>query len=97
MRYEGSISDSPDAYIALEDFNASERLDIVRYRKDGSTYKAETKVEAHFEQPVILNDTIQLDTQSADPTTGLAAGQMYFNTTTNKFRGYNGTAWVDLG
>jgi hypothetical protein len=96
LRYEGTISDSPDAYISLEDFNASERIDMVRYRKDGSTYKAETKVEAYFEKPVILNDRIQLDTQSADPTTGLAAGQMYFNTSTNKFRGYDGTNWVDL-
>ena len=24
-------------------------------------------------------------------------GTIYFNTSTNKFRGYNGTAWVDLG
>jgi hypothetical protein len=31
---------------------------------------------------------------SSDPTG--EAGDTYFNTTTNKFRGHNGTAWVDL-
>ena len=33
---------------------------------------------------------------SSDPGSGNNAGDIYFNTTTNKFRGYNGTAWVDL-
>ena len=40
-------------------------------------------------------DKIRLYNLSADPSG--VAGEMYFNTTTNKFRGYNGTAWVDLG
>jgi hypothetical protein len=44
---------------------------------------------------VPFGNTIKLDSKSADPTG--EAGMMYFNTTTNKFRGYNGTAWVDLG
>ena len=26
-----------------------------------------------------------------------AAGQMYFNTTTNKFRVYNGSSWSEMG
>ena len=40
---------------------------------------------------------MQLFTASADPTTNLAEGQMYFNSTTKQFRGYNGTSWVTLG
>ena len=40
-------------------------------------------------------DKIKLVNLGADPTG--VAGEMYFNTSTNKFRGYNGTAWVDLG
>ena len=44
---------------------------------------------------VPFSETIKLDSKTADPTG--EAGMMYFNTTTNKFRGYNGTAWVDLG
>ena len=32
---------------------------------------------------------------AADPS-GPKEGQIYFNTTTSKFRGYNGSAWVDL-
>ena len=40
-------------------------------------------------------DKVRLLSLGADPSG--VAGEMYFNTTTNKFRGYNGTAWVDLG
>lgn len=32
---------------------------------------------------------------TADPASP-ATGQIYFNSTTGKFRGWNGTAWVDL-
>jgi hypothetical protein len=45
---------------------------------------------------VTFGDPIKLHNQSADPGTA-ESGDMYFNNTTNKFRGYNGTAWVDLG
>jgi hypothetical protein len=34
---------------------------------------------------------------TSDPSGGNSEkGQMYFNSSTNKFRGYNGSAWVDL-
>jgi hypothetical protein len=33
---------------------------------------------------------------SADPSTGNQAGDVYYNSTTNKLRVYNGTSWVDL-
>lgn len=33
---------------------------------------------------------------AAEPT-GLATGHIYYNTTTNKIRAYNGTAWKDVG
>ena len=39
---------------------------------------------------------VTLDIDFSDPS-GLPEGTMYFNSTTKKFRGYNGTAWVDLG
>ena len=45
----------------------------------------------------ITASPINLHNASADPTTNLVEGQMYFNSTTKKFRGYNGTSWVDLG
>ena len=44
---------------------------------------------------VEFDEVINLVNLGADPVG--VAGDMYFNTTTNKFRGYNGTAWVDLG
>lgn len=34
---------------------------------------------------------------TASEPTGLAAGHVYYNTTTNKIRAYNGTAWKDVG
>ena len=50
-----------------------------------------------------IDDTVKMNNAifkvanlSSDPTTGNEAGNIYFNTTDNKFRGYNGTAWVDL-
>ena len=39
---------------------------------------------------------VTLDIGFSDPS-GLPEGTMYFNSTTKKFRGYNGTLWVDLG
>jgi hypothetical protein len=33
---------------------------------------------------------------SADPSTGNEAGDVYYNSTTNKLKVYNGTSWVDL-
>lgn len=35
-----------------------------------------------------------LEVLTADPTTGLYAGRMYYNSSTKKVRVYNGTAWV---
>jgi hypothetical protein len=52
--------------------------------------------EVVFKKRVVAENVIVVDNQAADPT-GVTAGSIYFNTTTNKFRGYNGTAWVDLG
>ena len=43
---------------------------------------------------ILMNQIVVLDNQSSDPTG--YAGAMYFNTTTNKFRGFDGTSWVDL-
>ena len=35
-------------------------------------------------------------TNAVEPTLPTAAGSVYFNTTLNQFRGYNGTVWTDL-
>lgn len=34
---------------------------------------------------------------ATEPTLPTAAGSLYFNTTSNTFRGYNGTVWADVG
>lgn len=39
---------------------------------------------------------INLGTQTSDPTTGNVNGDIYFNTVTKKFRGFDGTSWNDL-
>ena len=35
-------------------------------------------------------------TNAVEPTLPTAAGALYFNTTTNSFRGYDGTVWADI-
>ena len=43
-----------------------------------------------------LKGQLELENLSGDPVGGIpASGQMYFNTTTNKVRVYNGTQWED--
>lgn len=39
---------------------------------------------------------IYVPQRASDPTDTWTKGMLYFNTTLNKFRGYNGTAWVDV-
>lgn len=168
LRYVGTVSDKPEAYISLKDSNAGTTTDMVRFRDDLGTYKTEFEQITGFNNQVHIvgtlnaystatfsgttnignmsfsgdtissagevefdsdfnvtgttyfghgsgtgisssgqiqtfgsatsvpfGNTIKLNSKTADPTG--EAGMMYFNTTTNKFRGYNGTAWVDLG
>lgn len=47
--------------------------------------------------PIFVGGRRILGALSADPTTGLAAGDEYFNTTDNIKRIYNGNSWVSLG
>ena len=47
--------------------------------------------------PIFVGGRRILGALSADPTTGLAAGDEYYNTTDNVKRVYNGTAWVLVG
>lgn len=42
-----------------------------------------------------LKGQLRLDSLSSDPTSGLQAGLMYFNTTTNSVRVYDGNAWAN--
>lgn len=44
-----------------------------------------------------LEGQLILENLASDPTNGLNAGQVYFNTTENIIKYYNGTAWVKMG
>ena len=61
-----------------------------------STNGFEWQTETLFTAPITLNDVIVLENSATAPATP-ATGSMYFDTGTNKFKGYNGSAWVDLG
>lgn len=40
--------------------------------------------------------TFQVPRKSADPSSGMVNGDVYYNTTTEKFRGYENGAWANL-
>jgi len=42
-----------------------------------------------------LKGQLELENLTSDPASSVTTGQMYFNTTTNKVRVYNGTQWED--
>ncbi len=52
-----------------------------------------SKVDGHN---ISLNDPLNLKSLSSDPGSGNTAGDIYFNTTTNKAKFYNGSSWSDL-
>ena len=47
--------------------------------------------------PIFVGGRRILGALSADPTTGLSAGDEYYNTSSNSKRIYNGTAWANVG
>jgi len=53
-----------------------------------------TKDEFYINPPTEFGDTVTLDQQASDPTG--VNGMMYYNSTTNKFRGYQNGAWINL-
>ena len=67
----------------------------VDFQVDGDTNDAILKVDAGTEV-VSTGGVFQLYSASSDPSSNLANGQMYYNTSTHKFRGYANGAWTDL-
>ncbi len=68
----------------------------VDFQVDGDTNDAILKVDANKEI-VSTGGVFQVYAASGDPSSNLVEGQMYFNSSTKKFMGYNGTAWVVIG
>lgn len=84
LEYTGAQKGAPDSMLKLYEDSSNTTTDMVRFRNDSGTYKTEFKT------------TINLDNRSGDPSTSIA-GDMYFNTSTAEFRGYDGTDWDSLG
>jgi len=40
-------------------------------------------------------DRLKVPTGTSDPTTNLAVGDFYYNSSTQKYRVYNGSTWSD--
>ena len=68
----------------------------VDFQVDGDSNDAILKVDANKEI-VSTGGVFQVYAASGDPSSNLVEGQMYFNSATKKFMGYNGTAWVVIG
>jgi hypothetical protein len=41
------------------------------------------------------SDRLKIPAGTSDPTTNLATGDFYYNSSTQKYRVYNGTTWGD--
>jgi hypothetical protein len=89
------ITDDSTTYIAR--FRNNSNADRVAIRADGnvligtgtmSTFRLDVNGTARVQNVLTLGNL------SADPTG--VKGMIYYNTTTNKFRGYENTAWVNL-
>ena len=65
----------------------------ISLRNDGTSTTTELM---ELEEDRVSHQVIQKQYKASSDPSG-EAGDTYFNTTTNKFRGHNGTAWVDLG
>ena len=65
------------------------------FKVRGSSNADLLKVDAGTEI-VSPGGVFQLYSASSDPSSNLANGQMYYNTTSHKFRGYANGAWTDL-
>ena len=64
----------------------------ISLRNDGTSTTTEL---VELEEGRVSHQVIQkMHTASSDPTG--EEGDFYFNTTTKKFRGYNGSAWVNF-
>jgi hypothetical protein len=67
--------------------------DYIRYDRSNNEFLFHIGGNAMF---LVKNfGTLHLAGQANDPTSP-AAGQIYYNSATGKFRGYNGTAWQDF-
>jgi hypothetical protein len=69
--------------------------DILIRTQEAASGSTEINIQ-HDENIVAVTGTLQLNTASSDPSSNLANGQIYYNTSTHKFRGYANGAWVDL-
>jgi len=65
------------------------------FRVDGSNNDNVLKVDAGKDK-VEMGGVMRLHQASSDPSSNLENGDMYYNTTTHKFRGYANGAWTDL-
>ena len=81
--YVSIIADSA-AYVSTTNSGSAAGLTFIR-----------NTIGSWSDPSIEFDDVINLVNLGADPTG--VAGDMYFNSTSGKFRGYNGTAWVDLG
>ncbi len=74
-------------------FRVSENGNVII--QNGGTY-TDAGYRLDINGTVRIQDVLTVGRLATEPTTNLQNGQIYYNTTTNKFRAYENGAWVNL-
>lgn len=93
----GSVSSDSNNInvVGSVDIDGTINVDTIESKTGGSTAVV-VQDDLQMSQRLNVNGTLRLPNLSSDPVSGLSTAQMYFNTSTNSIKVYNGSSWVNV-